>query len=94
VLSAEGMIMNWITSSVCPNNASCVEVAWHTASECPNGNSCVEIAEHGAEVLVRDGKLGDGSPVLTFTGAEWRVFVAGVRNGEFDGPDGEGADEH
>ena len=32
---------------------------------------------------VRDTKASDG-PVLRFTPAEWRAFVAGVRNGEFD----------
>jgi hypothetical protein len=48
-----------------------------------NGN-CLEVAslpEGGAGV--RDGKDPDGA-VLRFTPAEWRAFLAGVRNGEFD----------
>jgi Domain of unknown function (DUF397) len=33
---------------------------------------------------VRDGKLRETSPVLMFTSAEWRAFLAGVKAGEFD----------
>ena len=48
-----------------------------------NGN-CVEVArlpEGG--IGVRDSKDTQG-PVLRFTPDEWRAFVGGVRNGEFD----------
>jgi hypothetical protein len=34
-------------------------------------------------IRVRDSKRAD-SPVLSFDAAEWRAFVAGVRNAEFD----------
>ncbi len=34
-------------------------------------------------ILMRDSKNPDG-PVLAFTEAEWRAFVAGVKDGEFD----------
>ena len=48
-----------------------------------NGN-CVEVASlPDAEVGVRDSKNTEG-PVLRFTPAEWRAFIGGVRNGEFD----------
>lgn len=36
-------------------------------------------------VAVRSSEQRDG-PVLIFTPAEWEAFVAGVRDGEFDGP--------
>ncbi len=36
---------------------------------------------HG--IAVRDSK-DPGGPVLDFTPAEWRAFIAGVRDGEFD----------
>ena len=49
-----------------------------------NGN-CVEVASlPGGEVGVRNSRNSAG-PVLTFTSAEWRAFLGGVRNGEFDG---------
>lgn len=37
----------------------------------------------GDEIALRDSKLPD-SPVLTYTRDEWRAFVAGVKDGEFD----------
>ena len=48
-----------------------------------NGN-CVEVASlPDGEIGVRDSKNPDG-PVLRFTPDEWRAFVGGARNGEFD----------
>ncbi len=37
----------------------------------------------GRLILMRDSKNPDG-PVLAFTEAEWRAFIAGVKDGEFD----------
>lgn len=49
-----------------------------------NGGNCVEVADNlPGGIAVRDSKDPSG-PVLTFTPAEWRAFVAGVRGGEFD----------
>jgi hypothetical protein len=48
-----------------------------------NGN-CVEVASlPDGEIGVRDSKDPDG-PVLRFTPGEWRAFLGGARNGEFD----------
>ena len=48
-----------------------------------NGN-CVEVAGlEGGQIGVRDSKDVTG-PVLRFTSAEWRAFLGGARNGEFD----------
>ncbi len=59
------------------------ELHWRTSSFTDNG-TCVEVADlpDGGR-LVRDTKLGEASPVLQFTSAEWAAFVAGVRAGEF-----------
>jgi uncharacterized protein DUF397 len=48
-------------------------------------NGCVEITDTAADVWVRDSKDRQG-PVLHFTRHEWTAFLAGVRNGEFEGP--------
>ncbi|MGH3565527.1 MAG: DUF397 domain-containing protein [Pseudonocardia sp.] len=58
---------------------------WHKASY-SNGNDsgCVEVGTVPGLVGVRDTKLGDASPILAFTEAEWAAFTAGVRNNEFD----------
>ncbi|HEX4093263.1 MAG TPA: DUF397 domain-containing protein [Trebonia sp.] len=48
-----------------------------------NGN-CVEIADIAdGQVGMRDSKDVTG-PVLGITPEEWRAFLGGVRNGEFD----------
>ena len=47
------------------------------------GGNCVEIGFQTSAVAVRNSRDQDG-PVLYFTADEWRAFIAGVRNGEFD----------
>ncbi|WP_157556404.1 DUF397 domain-containing protein [Herbidospora yilanensis] len=45
---------------------------------------CVEVARLDEQhVGVRDSKNESG-PALIFTPQEWRAFVGGVKNGEFD----------
>ena len=47
------------------------------------GNQCVEVARVEDAVNVRDSTDPTG-PVLRFTKDEWRAFLTGVRNDEFD----------
>jgi hypothetical protein len=48
-----------------------------------NGN-CVEVASLADdEIGVRNSRDSEGA-VLRFTPGEWRAFLGGVRNGEFD----------
>jgi hypothetical protein len=47
--------------------------------------ACVEVGFETSAVLMRDSK-DRGGPVLRFTVAEWKAFVAGVKVGEFDLP--------
>ncbi|GIH90965.1 DUF397 domain-containing protein [Planobispora siamensis] len=57
---------------------------WRKSSFSTGTGECVEIAPlAGDGIAVRDSKDPSG-PVLTFTRGEWRAFVAGVRNDEFD----------
>ena len=57
---------------------------WHKSSA--SGKSdCVEVRIAAENVHVRDTKERQGAS-LTFTHAEWRAFVSGVRLGEFDVP--------
>ncbi|WP_439649132.1 DUF397 domain-containing protein [Herbidospora mongoliensis] len=56
---------------------------WKKSSWSAQGN-CVEVAQlDGGQVGVRDSKNQTG-PALVFTPAEWRAFVGGVKDGEFD----------
>ena len=66
---------NWQKSSYSFSNGNCVE--WRTSSYSAGGN-CLE-ARHDGTVQVRDSKLGDASPVLTFGGSTWGRFIAGLK---------------
>jgi len=60
-------------------------LTWRKSSHSAgNGGECVEVAtlpEGGR--AVRDSKDPDG-PALRFTDAEWKAFLAGAREGQFD----------
>jgi len=48
-------------------------------------NGCVEFADLGDGIVgVRDSKLGDTSPVLSFTRREIDAWLHGAKAGEFD----------
>jgi hypothetical protein len=48
----------------------------HSAANC----SCIEARQHG-NVQLRDSKLGDNSPILTFHPTQWAAFVDAVKQG-------------
>lgn len=57
---------------------------WRKSSLSGGAGDCVEFARATTgEILLRDSKDPSG-PVLTFTPSEWRAFLGGVRNAEFD----------
>lgn len=56
---------------------------WYKSSRSGNGGECVEIADAGDTVLVRDTKDRTKS-AHSFTKPEWRAFIAGAKDGEFD----------
>ncbi|HUK71160.1 MAG TPA: DUF397 domain-containing protein [Streptosporangiaceae bacterium] len=70
--------------------------AWRETGHSPGDTESVEVtvtedaaavsehkAHEGRLILMRDSKNPEG-PVLAFTEAEWRAFIAGVKDGEFD----------
>lgn len=59
---------------------------WRKSSYSTAEGQCTEVAAlPGGAVAVRDSKNPE-SGALRFTAGEWRVFVAGVKAGEFDSP--------
>jgi hypothetical protein len=61
------------------------DLRWRKSSFSGNGGaSCVEVAGHDGMILVRDTKDHGTGPVHRYTPDEWRAFIAGVRNGQFD----------
>lgn len=59
-------------------------VRWVKSSLSFSNGNCVEVASlGGGQIGVRDSKDVTG-PVLRFTPGEWRAFLGGAQNGEFD----------
>lgn len=57
---------------------------WRKSSYSANGGECVAVAQDAdGTIHVADTKAW-GKPTHTYTQSEWRAFVAGVRDGEFD----------
>lgn len=56
--------------------------AWRTALSC-NGGQCVQVAASGHMIIIGDSKSPDG-PVLSYSTAEFREFIMGAKNGDFD----------
>lgn len=54
---------------------------WKRTRGCADSH-CVEIFDGGHEIHVRNSKAPD--VLVQFTPAEWRVFLAGVKRGDFD----------
>lgn len=55
---------------------------WLRSSRCGSA-ACVEVSRDGDHVLLRDSKNPENTP-MEFTLAEWRAFISGAQNGEFD----------
>lgn len=73
----------WVKSSFSGGAGMCVEV-FRKSSFSGSGGSCVEVADlEDGGAAIRDTKLGENSPVLKFTKAEWDAFGKGMLAGEF-----------
>jgi hypothetical protein len=60
------------------------ELHWFKSSLSFSNSNCVEVASlPDGGIGVRDSKDAE-APILRFTPDEWRAFLGGVRNGEFD----------
>lgn len=59
-------------------------LAWLKARSSTANGQCVEVASAAGGIAVRDSKDPDG-PILIYTTSEFRAFLDGARNGEFDG---------
>jgi hypothetical protein len=58
-------------------------LSWLKARSSTANGQCVELASAVGNVAIRDSKDPDG-PILVYTRSEFRTFLEGARNGEFD----------
>jgi hypothetical protein len=62
-------------------------VRWHISTKSDNGGgSCVEagpLADGSGRVAVRHSHHPNGQ-VIVYTRTEWKAFIGGVKDGEFD----------
>jgi len=63
-------------------DGSMSELVWQRPVSC-EGGACVEVAATGDAVLLRSSSSPDAVPV-TLNRDEWRVFLAGAKDGAFD----------
>lgn len=56
---------------------------WQKSIHSDSG-ACVEVAHSGGFIGVRDTKAKGRGSILEFNEAEWRAFIAGVQDGQFD----------
>jgi hypothetical protein len=57
-------------------------MAWRVARSC-QGGACVSVAPAEGMILIGNSKDPDGA-AMSYTVDEWREFVTGVKNGDFD----------
>jgi hypothetical protein len=58
-------------------------LVWRKATSSAHNGACVQVAAAAGGIAVRDSKNPDG-PILLYTPNEWRAFLDGAKNGEFD----------
>jgi hypothetical protein len=66
------------------SDAERASLTWLKAQLSGANGQCVEIASTADKVAIRDSK-DPGGPILVYTFAEFKAFLHGARNGEFDG---------
>jgi Domain of unknown function (DUF397) len=65
------------------SEAERASLAWLKAQCSTVNGQCVEIASIAGKIAIRDSKDPNGT-ILVYTSAEFRAFLDGARNGEFD----------
>jgi hypothetical protein len=66
------------------SDAERARLAWQKARASTSYGACVELAATAGGVAMRDSKDPDG-PILLYTRTEFKAFLDGARNGDFNG---------
>lgn len=67
-------------------DAASADGVWRKSKASQPQGDCLEVAI-GADVVRIRHSLDRSGAILAFTHAEWRAFLTGARNGEFDLPE-------
>jgi hypothetical protein len=59
------------------------DLDWYVSRTCESG-ACVKVARRGESVLIGNTNSPEG-PFSEFSTEEWRQFLAGAKDGDFDG---------
>lgn len=78
VPDAGDLVNGWRKSSYSNPSGCCLETAFRKSSY-SGGTNCTEAALAADLVLVRDSKLGEASPILAFSPAQWQAFTSGIK---------------
>jgi hypothetical protein len=57
---------------------------WVKAALSDGSTSCVEMRRHAGAVEVRDTKDHGTGPILRYTATEFKTWLSGAKNGDFD----------
>ena len=71
------------TGKITLTKAERAGLAWLKAQSSTHNGACVEIAESAGKIAIRGSKDPDG-PILVYTPTEFKAFLSGAQNGEFD----------
>lgn len=80
---SEGIYTSWRKSSYSNSSGNCVEVAsacWRKSSYSDGTGNCVEVASPDHVIAVRDTRQASHGPVLKFSEAAWRRFLAETKS--------------
>jgi Domain of unknown function (DUF397) len=67
-------------------DAELADVVWRKSTASQVNGDCVEVAFDDGTVRIRHSRDPLGA-VLSFSHSEWRAFLSGARDGEFDIPE-------
>ncbi|WP_019813945.1 DUF397 domain-containing protein [Saccharomonospora saliphila] len=59
------------------------DMTWRKSKYSANTDNCVEFRRIDGGVEVRNSKRPDEA-TIAYTASEWKAFIAGVKDGEFD----------
>jgi hypothetical protein len=71
------------TGKIVLNDAERAGLNWVKAEYSGANGQCIEIASAAGKIAIRDSKDPEG-PILVYTSGEFKAFLQGAQNGEFD----------